>query len=236
MVDIQTDRHMFVSGKTRSGKTVLVQSFLNTLPKVIIHDQKGEWDMFAVRNHYYIVHTPEELYNLLTKGASRIIYQPPPGDEDAEGFNDFCEVVFHQTNLTLVVDEAASYCPTGKVPKWASALLRLGNGLGMGVISLTQRPRDVANVLLSESVVIVSYRLALKTDRSKIIETVGTEIEGISLGEWRNRIGTNVDPKLDPAGSVLVNTVLRTLPRFHFLIYSSDTEEIHVSAPVPYRG
>lgn len=235
MVQLQTDRHAFFAGRTRSGKTTLIQSILSQFPRVIIHDQKGEWTPFATRNHYYIVHTPEELQALLLKNPSRIIYQPLPGDEDVEGFNDFCKVVYHQYNIALIIDEAASYCLSSKVPKWASALLRLGNGKGIGVISLTQRPRDVSNVLLSESVIIVSFRLALKTDRSKIIETIGTEVEQTTLASWRQMIGRNVDPTLDPESFVLVNTVLRTMPKYHYLLYDSEFESIHICAPISVR-
>jgi len=235
MVTLQTDRHVFVAGKTRSGKTVLVQSFLNTLPRVVVHDQKGEWGNYAARNHYYIVHTPGELDVLLNKGASRVIYQPAAGDESLDGFDDFCEVVYRQYNLNLVIDEAASYCRSNQVPKWTSALLRLGNGRGVGVISLTQRPRDVSNVLLSESVIIVAFRLQLRTDRTKIIETIGTEVEGVTTGEWRQMIGYNVDPNINSDAPAQVNTVLRTMPKWHFLLYDSESEETHICAPVQHN-
>ena len=181
-----------------------------------------------------IVETPDQLYAALQKGVKHIIYMAADGS--VEDFDAFCGVILAFPNTGLIIDEAASYCPTGKVPYNAGELLRLGNGLGIGVVSLTQRPRDVSNILLSESVIIVSFRLALKTDRSKVIETVGTEIDHITLGEWREMINFNADPKLDPASAVLVGTVLRTLPKWHYLLYDSEEEAIHVCAPVPYQG
>ena len=235
MVTFQTDRHAFFAGRTRSGKTTLTLSFLNTFPRVVIHDQKGEMTAYAAQNHYYVTHTTQDLAMLLDKGAARVIFQPAAGDESADGFDEFCHVIFDTWNITLVIDEAASYCPTGNVPKWASALMRLGNGMGIGVISLTQRPRDVANVLLSESVIIVAFRLQLKTDRTKIIETIGPTIEGMSLGEYRNMIGRNVDAKLSSESTVLVDTVLRTLPKYHFLLFDSEEETIHVCDPIDVR-
>jgi len=236
IINLQTDRHAFFAGKTRSGKTVLVQSFLNTFSRVVVHDPKGEWGPFAANNHYYIVHTPPELGDLLQRGASRIIYQPSAGDEDVEGFNDFCEVVFHQTNLSLIIDEAADHCQTGKVPRWTKSLLRLGNGKGLGVISLTQRPRDVSNVLISESVIIVAFRLELKTDRTKIMETVGTHINHITYGKWSNMVNLPIPDGKNPNKPVSVDEVLRTLPKWHFLLYDSEEGRIAICAPVSFGG
>lgn len=235
MVTFQTDRHIFLAGKTRSGKTVLIQSVLHALPRVVVHDRKNEWGGYAARNHYYVIHTPEELYELLQKGAKRIVYMPAVGGDEMADFDMFCEVLFHTGNVTVIIDEAASYCMTSTLPKWTSELMRLGNGLGTGCWSLTQRPRDVSNVLLSESVIVVAFRLALKTDRTKIIQTVGTHINDLTLGAWREMISqpTRSDEKLD--NPVTVNEVLRTLPAWHFIMYDSETEKIHVCAPVQMK-
>lgn len=233
MVNLQTDRHAFFAGKTRSGKTTLVRSFLHAFARVVVHDRKKEWGMFAARNHFMIVETPDQLLAVLQKGAKRVIYMAADGS--VEDFDEFCRTVYQFPNTGVVFDEAASYCLSGKVPYWAGELMRLGNGMGIGVISLTQRPRDVSNILLSESVIIVSFRLALKTDRDKVIQTIGTHINHITLAKWLQMTNQPIPDDKNLNKPVSIDEVLRTLPKWHYLIYDSESEEIHICAPIPLK-
>lgn len=202
MVTFRTNEHCFVAGKTRSGKTVLIQSIVNKLSRCVIHDRKHEMLGFAQQYHYAICSTPDQLTTLLQKAKKRILYMP--ADPSVEDFNEVCRIIFYTGNISFVVDEAASYCPTSAVPYWAGELLRLGSGKGIGVISLVQRPRDVSNVLLSESSVVICFRLQLLTDRQKISATVGPE----------------------------VTDALRTLPKYHFMLYSADDEHVYWCSPI----
>lgn len=218
MINLQSNQHAFFAGKSQSGKTTLVRLFINKYPRVVIHDRKHEWGAFAQRNHYYIATVPEQLYTLLHKGAKRIIYQA--ASPEIDDFDDVCKIIYDLGNITFVIDEAASYCPTGRVPFWCGELLRLGSGRGIGVISLTQRPRDVANVLLSESTIIVSFRLSLQTDRTKIAETCGKI----------------VDPNLpeDQEARKKIKS-LATLRKFHFMVFDSNTDEVMWCSPIPVK-
>ena len=206
MVSIRSDRHMFLCGKTRSGKSEFIRSLLNRFPRVIIHDRKFEWGAWAARNHYLVINTSDQLIKALQKGYKRIVYQC--ADPTKEDFDDVCHVVFQTGNVYFVIDEAASYSPHGQIPFWTGELLRLGAGRGVGVCSLVQRPRDVNNVLLSEATTIISFRLQLETDRNKIGTTVGREVE----------------------------ETLRTIPQYHFLLYESEEDRITWCSPIQYRG
>lgn len=204
MVQLKSNEHAFFAGKTRSGKTVLVQSLCNQFPRIVIHDRKWEWGNFARRNHYMRVDTPETLLSVLKRGGKRVLYQP--ADPSTEDFDEVCKILFYTANITFVVDEAASYNAHNMTPFWMGELLRLGSGKGIGVISLVQRPRDVANVLLSESTIIVSFKLQLDTDRTKIAGTCGPEVK-------------------EP---------LRTLPKYAFMLFDADNEQVYWCAPIPY--
>jgi len=218
MINLQSNQHAFVAGRTQEGKTTFIRSFINKYPRVVVHDRKHEWAPFAQRNHYYIVNTPDQLSNLLLKGAKRIVYQPTsPRIDD---FDEVCHIIYDLGNITFVIDEASSYCAIGKVPYHCSELFRLGSGRGIGVISLTQRPRKVDNELLSESTIIVSFRLMLDTDRAKIAETCG-KIVNPALPE-------------DPEDAKHIRSIA-TMPKYHFMVFDSVTARVSWHPPIPVR-
>lgn len=218
MFGIHSNQHIFIAGKTQSGKSELLKSFINQFYRVVFHDRKHEHQAFAKQNHYYVINTPEQLQTLLHKGAKRIVYQP--ADPSVEDFDEVCHLIYDLGNTTFVIDECASYAPTGRVPFWCGELMRLGSGRGIGVISLTQRPRDVSNVLISESTLIISFRLALATDRTKMAETCGG----------------SVNPKLpeDPTARSATKS-LATLEKYHFMAFNGDTDEVQWCSPIPIR-
>lgn len=218
MINIQSNQHMFVAGRTQEGKSSLVRTWINLYSRVIVHDRKKEWEPFAIANHYYIVNTPEQLAELIVKGAKRIIYQP--ADPSVEDFDEVCHILFDTGNIHFLIDEASSYCKTGMVPFWCSELLRLGSGRGIGVTSLTQRPRRIDNEMLSESSIIISFRLLLDTDRKKIAETCGKI----------------VDPPL-PADPVAASKIrsLATLEKFHFMVFDSLEGTVEWCSPIQMR-
>lgn len=197
---------MFVSGKTRSGKTFLIRTLLNRFPRILIHDRKNEWTEWAAKNHYLIIHSTDQLVTAIQKNFKRIVYMPR--DPSKEDFDEVCHILFQTGNIYFVVDEAQSYSFHGQIGFWFGELLRLGAGRGIGVCSIVQRPRDTNNVLISEASVIISFRLLLETDRIKISSTVGK----------------------------FVQEPLRTLPPYHFMLYDSDEENIYWCAPVPMKA
>ena len=218
MINFPSNRHAFVAGRSQEGKTTLVKSFINSLPRVVLHDRKMEHRNFAMRNGYKIVHQPDTLKMLLDKGIKRIIYQPK--DPSMDDFNEVCRIIFYTGNITFVIDEAASYCSTSRVPYHCGELLRLGSGRGIGVISLSQRPRYIDNVMLSESSLIISFNLNLDTDRAKIAETCGKI----------------VDPRLpeDPAEAIKIRSIAN-LMAYHFMAYDVSTKTVTWNRPIPVR-
>ena len=197
---------MFLCGKTRSGKTEWLRAILNRFPRVVIHDRKNEWQEFARRNHYIVIHNTDQLVAALQKGYKRIVYMPQ--DPSKEDFDEVCHILFQIGNIYFCVDEAQSYSPHGVIGFWFGELMRLGAGRGIGVCSLVQRPRETNNTLISEATIIVSFRLQLLTDRQKMSSTVGKEVE----------------------------ETLRTMPPFHYMLYEAEPDTITWCQPIPYRG
>lgn len=202
MVEIKSNQHIFVSGRTRSGKSILIRSLLPSLPRVIYHDRKMEHQDLMTSYHFSLCNNPSEVITALQKGIKRILYQPH--DPDISDFDELCKIIFNTGNCTLVVDEAAALYEIHKAPLWAKELIRLGAQRGIGVWNLTQRPRGCDGVIISESSYIISFRLNLGTDRQKIVEICGKEVD-------------------EP---------LRTLPLYYFMFFDGIENKIHWCSPI----
>ena len=203
MVIIQSNQRIAIFGKTRSGKTVFARSLLKFYDRCIFHDRKHESIDLIRSHHFKPIYTPAELISALQKGFKRILYLPAdPGIED---FDEVCRITYYAMNITLFVDEAQSYASSSTIPFYFSEILRLGAQRNVGCVILSQRPRSMTNFVISEAEIIISFKLQLATDRRKIVEVVGPEVD-------------------EP---------LRTMPPYHFMLYDGD--DVHFCAPIPYR-
>lgn len=176
-MQIQTNQRIAIFGKTRSGKSFFSKSLLLSYPRVVFHDRKMEHIDLIRQYHFSPVGTHEELINAIQKGKKRMIYQPV--DPSVEDFDEVCRIIYNAGNICLVVDEASSYVTAAQIPFWFSEILRLGALRGIGCISISQRPRAIHNTIISESEFIFAFRLHLKTDRDKLREVIGEEVEAL---------------------------------------------------------
>lgn len=202
MVEIASNQHLFCCGRTRSGKSMLIKTFLPRLYRVVLHDRKFE-HVGLIRTHQFLLcNDPIQLQAALNQGVRRILYQPI--DPALEDFDAICKIIFDTKNITLIVDEASAVYENQRSPLWAKELLRLGAQRGIGVWNLSQRPRGCDNTCISEAMFIISFKLNLATDRMKITETIGREYDG----------------------------VLSRLPMYHFLLWDGITGEVHLCKPI----
>lgn len=202
MIEIHSNDRIFCCGRTRSGKSVLIKSLLLFLPRVIFHDRKHEHGDLMTTHHFSRAVTPEQVRERLRKGGKRILYQPL--DPSKDDMNEISKTVFDVGNITLIVDEASALFETNTMPYWSQELYRLGAQRGIGVWALSQRPRAVNNVCISEANHVISFRMNLKTDRIKIVEICGD----------------------------VVDAPLRTLPAWHFMLYDGNSDELHWCGPI----
>jgi len=190
-------------GKTRSGKTVFARSLLKYYPRLVFHDRKHESVDLIRSHHFKPIYTPEQLILAIQKNFKRILYLPAdPGIED---FDEVCRIVYYAGNMALFVDEAQSYASAATIPFYFSEILRLGAQRGVGCVVLSQRPRAMTNFVISEAEYIVAFKLQLATDRRKIVEVVGPEVD-------------------EP---------LRTMAPYHFMFWDGD--DVRFCTPIPLR-
>ena len=175
MVEFRSDSVMFVSGRRRFGKSVWVKKEIwGHISRVVLHDPKWEHGNLAINNPAVgLAHTIDELISFREQNIHKILYQPY--SSSINDFDQLCALLFQWGNHLLIVDEAASYTSPQFLPHWMGEIIRMGTTRGVGIVSVSQRPRDVHNRLISETDIIVSFRLQLETDCQKLAQVVGPE-------------------------------------------------------------
>ena len=146
------------------------EKFLPNLTRYVLHDPKFEHS--GLRAIY--CHTPLDILQAWSLGKTRIVYQPY--SSEMEDFETVCYYIFQKGNYTLILDEVTYVVKNAQtVTKWFGNIIRLGRGRNIGCVSLSQRPMDIPNIIISESQHIFAFYLALKSDREKVAGVVGDE-------------------------------------------------------------
>lgn len=175
-VTIKTSEHVFVAGRTGSGKTFLARKYLCQYPHVVVLDTKGMTDWPEVpRSELTLVTKLEQLGDVDTP---KIIYRPGWDEMTDEYYNEFFRWVYRRKNTIVWVDEAMSVTPNPhKIPDYYKAILTRGRERNTAVWSLTQRPSGIAQIIMSEATHFFIFDLNLPQDREKIVDVTGaTEI------------------------------------------------------------
>lgn len=162
----QTERALLV-GMTGSGKTTLARYLLAYRRYCVIADYKGliRWPEFTAYT---------TLRRLVRAREEKLSYRPSYAesiDEDAR--SRFWEWVYKRGNTTVYNDETAATTEKNTFPYYFGACLMRGRERGIELWSATQRPKDIPQIVLSESENVYSFRLRLPQDRERVEALTG---------------------------------------------------------------
>ena len=167
---IKKGEHVFVAGRTGSGKTFLVKKYLeNSSLPVYVLDIKKTLKWVQGDNTLYT----EKLSEVIASKKKKIIYQPRWEEMEEEYYDAFFKHVYEKGDCTLWIDELMGVGNATRFPKFYKACLTRGRELGISVWSCTQRPATIPIISMSEATHLFIFNLAMKKDRERIAEIAG---------------------------------------------------------------
>lgn len=191
-VIIKPNQHVFIAGRTGSGKTYLVRKYLAGYENVVVLDTKGttvwpeipgtRWEerdngpkpkgyLYEAGKEFTLV---TRLKDLPMARTPKIMYRPVWEEMTPEFYDKFFKWCYQRRNTIVWVDEAMSVSPNPfKIPDYYKAILTRGRELNVAVWSLTQRPTGIAQVIISEATHIFCFDLNMPQDREKLAEISG---------------------------------------------------------------
>jgi DNA helicase HerA-like ATPase len=173
MSQIETSEHVFIAGMTGSGKTFLAEQYLNGFKNVVVLDTKGFFNWDSAEEEIPIYTTLEELIEK-HQGDGKAIYRPIFQELNQEYYNMFLQWIYRRQNTIVVIDELMEVAPSPRTyPEYLKGILTRGRQLNIGCWCLTQRPKDIPMIAMSEATHFFIFRLQLFEDRERIAKVIG---------------------------------------------------------------
>ena len=168
--------HIFITGRTGSGKTYLASAFANKISNeynIIVHDTKGT-ESFS---RYRIYTTINELMNSRNiRNPGIFVYRPRFQELDMQYYEIFYEWIYHRKNCIVLIDEAMQVCErVDRYPKYLKGIMTRGREYNIAAWVCTQRPKTLPMFLLSEATKFYVFELNLAEDRRRLVEITGRE-------------------------------------------------------------
>lgn len=162
-ISIRNDQHVFIAGKTGSGKTTLAMFLLFQQKRLIIVDSKDSLADWNVENDS----VPERIKLKDDKPARiRVVYNEPA--------IELLELAYKVGNVSIYIDEMSALVPPrSKPPQVVYDILQRGRGRNISVWTSTQRPTLIPLESMSEATHFFVFRLNLEKDRKTISANAG---------------------------------------------------------------
>ena len=199
VLNVNLNYHVFISGQTGSGKSVIGKFIFASLPKknhAIFIDIKHD-----PANEKFITHFPiftelneiKKHYESNKKGFfsgqkdMRIVYRPKRIKSETtkthslenpnwQMFQELCNWAYEKGNIVLFVDEAALFSTPQNIVPAAYEIMILGRSRAVIMVNISQRPASIHNCLISEAYTRFLLRSELESDRMKLRGIVGEEV------------------------------------------------------------
>lgn len=170
---IKLGEHVFIAGKTGTGKTYLARKYLAGYPRVYVLDTKGliKWEEVG-RREVKVIKRLSEL-TIAARRYEKIIYRPNFQEMENEYYNEFFKFCYMRKRCAVWVDEVMSVGTVTKFPEYYKAILTRGREHLVSAWSLTQRPTSIPVLSMSEATHFFVFDLNMPQDREKLAEVSG---------------------------------------------------------------
>jgi hypothetical protein len=169
-VTIGPKERTLIVGRTQSGKTTLSACLTGGYRSLVVIDPKHR---VTLNRTVTVVGDPALFAQTWPQRARRVIYRPSSERHDHADVDLVIRRVIRYGRTALVVDEAMELCTQASIlPAYKRAITQ-GAELYVPVISLTQRPIGIHNVLLTEAEHFFIFDLPGEPDRGKMADFIG---------------------------------------------------------------
>jgi len=163
-----------IAGQNGCGKSVLASRLANAMDRVLVYDPK--WDPAAEIPNAAVVTTARDAIRAL---PGRVIYRPDPLEAAnvVDRFDEICRKLIRDGGRHgIVVHELTNLGTAYAIGPWHRAAITQGRSLQITVVEVTQRPRNVPVVVLSEAQHLACFTLLNPDDRDVMAGYMGAAI------------------------------------------------------------
>lgn len=169
-VSIGPKERTLLVGRTQSGKTTLAAALTGGYRSLVVIDPKHR---VVLNRTVTVVGDPGLFAQTWPQRARRVIYRPSSEQRDHADVDLVIRRVLRYGRTCLVVDEAMELCSAAWIlPAYKKAVTQ-GAELYVPVVSATQRPIGIHNVLLTEAEHFFIFDLPGEPDRGKMADFIG---------------------------------------------------------------
>jgi len=178
---IATDEHVFIAGKTGTGKTRLARAYLSQFPAVAMLDSKGDSLKALNRDQNPWPEVEQKQLTVITRSkyldnvdTPYLIYAPEFDELDESHYDAFFRWAYFRENITVWVDEAMNISESSqRIPSYYKGILTRGRTKNVAAWSLTQRPMGLHPIIISQCTHVFAFNLPLDQDRKKLVDITG---------------------------------------------------------------
>ena len=169
----QQNRIIGIAGRKGSGKSTVARRILERSPRVFVFDTVGDhrWVPNSFRHFedadQFLVWAEDRDYF-----AGRYIPQFDLGRD----FEDVCDIVYHQGDLLLAVEEVPMLCSPSYLPPSFDRIVRLGRHRKISALWTAQRMAEVARRLTAATDVFILFAHTEPRDLDAIADRCGGDV------------------------------------------------------------
>lgn len=166
----------FISGPVASGKSWLIQRFVDRMERALIQDVTAE---YAGDGYTHIWSNPKELAQYLEAHphAFRVAYHPNSAYIEDEFHWQYAAIWQLKQPRWFVIEECHEVCQSNSIHPDMENVLRYARHNLLGVIGSSQRIADVHKLLTSSARMVILFHTTEFRDLQAIKERFGSDVQ-----------------------------------------------------------
>jgi len=171
------DERMFVTGKSKSGKSTLVRELIGALPEgtyILVIDSKHEWE-FRRGKHIgpHPVHKVRVANIHLLRTPGIYVYQSKYPHFYDPNVTRLLLGVYNKKNWTVVIHEGYHFCHGSNPLPALGQIITMGRAKNCRLLYESQRPSNIPLIAITEANVWIMFRLQKPEDRRRVADNAG---------------------------------------------------------------